>query len=149
MRALEVFLSSGKSIFSFHKNQKKKEFYKLLFIGIKISKEELHHRIHQRVLDMFQSGWIKEVDSILKNYSATSPALLSIGYKQVVDFLQSGFAKNSSKKQAMIQEIQQKTRQYAKRQRTWYKRIENVHWKSSSEFSDSKNLDFITDFLKN
>ena len=98
---------------------------------------------------MFQSGWIKEVDSILKNYSATSPALLSIGYKQVVDFLQSGFAKNSSKKQAMIQEIQQKTRQYAKRQRTWYKRIENVHWKSSSEFSDSKNLDFITDFLKN
>ena len=148
LRALEVFLSSGKSIFSFHKNQKKKECYKLLFIGIKISKEELHHRIHQRVLDMFQSGWIKEVDSILKNYSATSPALLSIGYKQVVDFLQSGFAKNSSKKQAMIQEIQQKTRQYAKRQRTWYKRIENVHWKSSSEFSDSKNLDFITDFLK-
>ena len=43
--------------------------------------------------------------------------------------------------QAMIQEIQQKTRQYAG--------IENVHWKSSSEFSDSKNLDFITDFLKN
>ena len=55
--------------------------------------------------------------------------------------------KNSSKKQAMIQEIQQKTRQYAKRQRTWYKRIENVHWKSSS-LSDSKNLDFITDFLE-
>ncbi len=149
LRALEVFLSSGKSIFSFHESQKKKEYYQTLFIGIKISKEEANYRINQRVLDMFQAGWIKEVDSILKNYSVSSPALFSIGYKQVVDFLQSDSPKNSLKKQAMIQEIQQKSRQLAKRQRTWYKRIKDVHWRNSCEFSDDEKLGFIDDFLKN
>ena len=145
LRALEVFLSSGKSIFTFHKRQKKKEYYQPLFLGIKIFKEELHRKINQRVLDMFRAGWIAEVESLLKKYPASIPAFNSIGYKQVVDFLQS----KSTKKNEMIEEIQQKSRQYAKRQRTWYRRIENVHWKSSSEFYDSKNLDFITDFLKN
>ena len=138
LRALEVFLSSGKSIFSFHKKQKKKEYYQPLFLGIKISKEELHRKIDQRVLDMFRSGWIAEVESLLKNYPASIPAFNSIGYRQVVDFLQSSSPKNSSKNQAMIQEIQQKSRQYAKRQRTWYKRVESVYWRSCSEFSDTR-----------
>ena len=86
LRALEVFLSSGKSIFSFHKKQKKKEYYQPLFLGIKISKEELHRKIDQRVLDMFRSGWIAEVESLLKNYPASIPAFNSIGYRQVTRF---------------------------------------------------------------
>ena len=48
----------------------------------------------------------------------------------------------------MIQEIQQKSRQYAKRQRTWYKRVESVYWRSCSEFSDTKDLDLIANFLR-
>ena len=145
LRALEVFLSSGKSIFTFHKRQKKKEYCQPLFLGIKISKEELNRKINQRVLDMFRSGWIEEVESLLKNYPASIPGFNSIGYKQVVDFLQS----KSTKKNEMIKKIQQKSCQYAKRQRTWYRRIENVYWRTTDEFSDSKNLDFITNFLKN
>ena len=97
---------------------------------------------------MFRSGWIAEVESLLKNYPASIPAFNSIGYRQVVDFLQSSSPKNSSKNQAMIQEIQQKSRQYAKRQRTWYKRVESVYWRSCSEFSDTKDLDLIANFLR-
>ena len=101
---LEVFLSSGKSIFTFHKRQKKKEYYQPLFLGIKIFKEELHRKINQRVLDMFRAGWIAEVESLLKKYPASIPAFNSIGYKQVVDFLQS----KSTKKNEMIEKYNKK-----------------------------------------
>ena len=62
---------------------------------------------------MFRAGWIAEVESLLKKYPASIPAFNSIGYKQVVDFLQS----KSTKKNEMIEEIQHKTSSIRHKQR--------------------------------
>ena len=124
IRALEVFLSHQKSIFIFYKmNYLTKTKYNPLYLGIDIEKTVINERINQRISQMLKMGFLDEVETLIQDYSAKAPALQAIGYKQAVEFLQGKLTK-----QKMIEQIQQKTRQYAKRQRTWYKKIPNAYW---------------------
>ena len=123
LRALEVFLAHKKSIFTFQQNQQKRQKYSPFYLGIDIEKEVMNERINQRIFKMLKEGFVEEVKNLLTHYSVNTIALQSIGYKQVVDFLQ-----GKIKKQEMITQIQLKTKQYAKRQRTWQKKITHPHW---------------------
>ena len=83
-------------------------------------KKELHKNIANRVNYMLQAGWIEEVKTLLKKgYNPHSKPLQSIGYRQIVDFLQGRLGKAE-----LVEKITIATRQYAKRQNTWFKKTE-------------------------
>ena len=81
---------------------------------------------------MLQAGWIEEVKTLLKKgYNPHSKPLQSIGYRQIVDFLQGRLGKAE-----LVEKITIATRQYAKRQNTWFKKTEpNIVLSNNIELS--------------
>ena len=72
---------------------------------------------------MLEQGLIDEVKKLIKKYPEFPTAMQAIGYKEIVQYL-----KNELTKEEAIEKIKQETRRYAKRQITWFKRIENLKW---------------------
>ncbi|MFA6427944.1 MAG: tRNA (adenosine(37)-N6)-dimethylallyltransferase MiaA [Candidatus Buchananbacteria bacterium] len=121
IRAVEVCLLSGRPFSQLQ--QKGQPKYQVLQLGLKISRQELYRRINARVLRMFKQGLVAETKKLLKKYSAALPAMSSIGYREVVKFLQGEI------KLVDCQElIKINTRHYAKRQITWFKRDQRIKW---------------------
>ena len=72
---------------------------------------------------MVEQGLIEEVKALVKKYPEFPTAMQAIGYKEIVQYLN-----NELTKEEAIEKIKQETRRYAKRQITWFKRIENLKW---------------------
>jgi tRNA dimethylallyltransferase len=121
MRALEVILGTGKSILSFQNNKAIERPFKIVKIGLELPREELYQRINDRVLNMVNEGLEKEVES-LQN-SAHLNAMQTVGYSEWKQYFEQ---KISLEK--VIENIQQNTRHYAKRQMTWFKRDPATTW---------------------
>ena len=83
----------------------------------------LYERINKRVDIMIEQGLIEEVKKLIKKYPEFPTAMQAIGYKEIVEYLN-----NELTKEEAIEKIKQETRRYAKRQITWFKRIENIKW---------------------
>jgi tRNA dimethylallyltransferase len=128
MRALEVVQSTGKSLLAFHTNQKKKRDFKIIKIGLEIARPQLIERINKRVDDMMQDGLLEEVSSLLPFKSLN--ALQTVGYQEIFAHLQEKISLTEA-----IEQIKINTRQYAKRQITWFKKDEAVQW-CSPDFED-------------
>ena len=126
MRALEVAMATGRSILEFHKGQKEKRDFNIIKIGLELSKQELHRNINARVDKMIEEGLFEEVKRLVpyKNLNA----LQTVGYSEIFDFLEG----NLSVEQA-VDNIKKNTRQYAKRQMTWFKRDKEINWLSADE----------------
>jgi tRNA dimethylallyltransferase len=144
IRALEVVLDTGESIQQW---QKKHQFaenrYPVFYVGIQWDRQVLYDRINQRVNLMMDDGLIEEVENLLKmGYSKDLFALKSIGYKQAFDFLSGDISKEE-----MIQDIQQKSRRYAKKQVTWWRSKSDVNWLKPN-FSLEDTIDKIQHFLE-
>jgi tRNA dimethylallyltransferase len=121
MRALEIVLSTGVSITSFQTSQKVTRPFNILKVGLSMPRELLNERINSRVDAMMQEGLLQEVTSLLRH--ANSNALQTVGYKEIFAHLRGEI----SLEQAAMQ-IKQNTRQYAKRQMTWFKKDTEVNW---------------------
>ena len=121
MRALEIVLSTGVSITSFQTDQKITRPFNIIKIGLSMPRELLNERINSRVDAMMQEGLLQEVTSLLPH--ANSNALQTVGYKEIF----AHFRGEISLEQAAMQ-IKQNTRQYAKRQMTWFKKDTEVNW---------------------
>lgn len=121
MRALEVITATGISIAQLRKQEKKTRHFQVKKIGINLPKQQLHENINSRVDEMIREGLVEEVRSLLpyKNLNA----LQTVGYKEVFDYLEG----NCSLAEA-IEKIKSNTRQYAKRQLTWFKKDKEVEW---------------------
>jgi tRNA dimethylallyltransferase len=128
MRALEVLNATGKSILHFRTAQKKQRPFNIIKIGLEMPMERLTNRINLRVDQMIQNGLIEEVQSVIQYRN--KPALQTVGYKEVFDYLDG----NISIEQAIIQ-IKHHTRQYAKRQMTWFKKDPEFKWINMAEYS--------------
>ncbi len=129
-RSLEVYHFTKKKITDLHKEHeiKKKNnpypFFKPLYIGLNLERELLYKRINDRVLVMVEDGLIEEVEFLIKKYGKDIKRIQkTIGYKEVVDFLDGILSKDE-----MINNIQQNSRRFAKRQITWFKRLNNIEW---------------------
>ena len=72
---------------------------------------------------MLGSGWLAEVEIVLNSYSPGIKPMQSIGYREVVQYLQ-----NKLKWGVMVEEIQKRTRQFAKRQLTWFRSEAKIEW---------------------
>ena len=126
MRALEVKISTGRSIMEFQSNKKKDRDFKIVKIGLELPKEQLHQNIHNRVDNMISDGLVNEVVSLLqfKNLNA----LQTVGYKELFDHLEGKLSL-----EAAIERIKINTRQYAKRQMTWFKKDKEVKWINAND----------------
>ena len=121
MRALEISLTTGASITSFQTSQKVIRPFNILKLGLSMPREILNERINNRVDAMMEEGLLQEVTGLLPH--ANSNALQTVGYKEIFAQLRGEI----SLEQAAMQ-IKQNTRQYAKRQMTWFKKDAAVNW---------------------
>ena len=127
MRALEVILTTGKSIFSFRKNSASTTDFELISVGLELPRAILIERIHTRVVQMMEQGLLDEVKQ-LQTYS-TLNALQTVGYQELFAHLSGVLSINQA-----IEQIQINTRQYAKRQMTWFKRQAELNWFAPDQF---------------
>lgn len=114
IRALEVCLKTKKP-FS-QQREKGHSLFDVCQIGLKTNKKNLDKKIDQRVEKMFKAGLIKEVKGLIKKYGWQPYSMSSIGYQEII---QSTNAKEL---------IKLHTRQYAKRQMTWFKKDKRINW---------------------
>lgn len=127
IRALEVFEQTGKRISDLQKRRRKESGNRTgdyLLIGLNTERQKLYERIDQRVDQMLAKGLVDEVKGLLsKGFSKDLASFQALGYKEVVEFLEGGW---SEKK--MVEELKKRTRNFARRQLTWFRRFKDVHW---------------------
>ena len=121
MRALEVFKGLGKSILTYQCHQKKQRPFTVNMIGLEMDRPLLYERINTRVEQMVAQGLEKEVQSLLPQFSLN--ALQTVGYREWLPYFN-----QEQSLERVIAAIQQNTRQYAKRQMTWFKKDPTVQW---------------------
>jgi tRNA dimethylallyltransferase len=129
LRALEVWLTSGKSVLSYREGVVKKMPFQVIRIGVNLPREMLYQRIDQRVLSMMDQGLLQEVQQ-LESFSQF-PALRTVGYQEIFDYLKGDLSLDRA-----VALIQQHTRQYAKRQLTWFRNQENCKWFLPDQFPE-------------
>lgn len=125
MRALEVYEGLGKSILSYQCHQKKQRPFTVKMIGLEMDRSLLYERINIRVEQMVAHGLEKEVQSLLPQFSLN--ALQTVGYREWLPYFN-----QEQSLERIIAAIQQNTRQYAKRQMTWFKKDPTVQWFDAS-----------------
>ena len=125
MRALEVYIGLGKSILSYQCHQKKQRPFTVKLIGLEMDRSLLYERINTRVEQMVAQGLEKEVQSLLPQFSLN--ALQTVGYREWLPYFN-----QEQSLERLIAAIQQNTRQYAKRQMTWFKKDPTVQWFDAS-----------------
>ncbi len=122
VRALEVCIMTGEPFSA----QKKKgaPLFDVLQIGIRVPREVLYNRINERVDAMMRAGLLKEVEALLKQkYSWALPSMNGIGYREFREYLE-----GRATLPTVVEMIKQDTRQYARRQLTWFNRDNRVVW---------------------
>ena len=126
IRAMEIYESSG----GVPSQEKRRSLcpYDLFIIGMHWPREILIRRINERTEKLLRSGWIQEVQELLRRgYSIDDPGMQSHGYREIVDGLGSGLGEEEIMKR-YGEEIAAKIRQYAKRQMTWWKGDKRIRW---------------------
>jgi len=121
LRALEVKLSTGKSIIEFHTQPKKHRDFNIIKVGLELPKEQLHKNINGRVDAMMKAGLLEEVKELVP-YKKLN-ALQTVGYRELF-----GHLAGDLKLEDAVEIIKINTRQYAKRQMTWFRKDEEVKW---------------------
>jgi tRNA dimethylallyltransferase len=121
MRALEIVLATGKSITHFQSAQKVTRPFNILKIGLSMPREILNERINNRVDAMMEEGLLQEVISLMS--SAHVNALQTVGYQEIFAHLRGEISLQDA-----VTQIKQHTRQYAKRQMTWFKKDNQINW---------------------
>lgn len=124
LRSLEVYYITGKPMSEIQKSGGDPAPFPWIKFGLSMEREDLYERINRRVDQMFKAGLIEEVQDLLKNgYSAELNSLNSVGYKEVIEYLD-----DNLDLEHCISLVKQNTRRYAKRQLTWFRREPDIHW---------------------
>jgi tRNA dimethylallyltransferase len=125
IRALEIVVLSGEASSALQERPREAlTGVRVVKLGLTPPRLLLNERLNKRCISMFEHGLIEEAGSLLAaGYPANSKAMQSLGYKQAILVLTGGVSPISA-----LKECQLKTRQYAKRQLTWFRRETNVRW---------------------
>ena len=125
LRVLEIYKETGKTKTELERESRKNGIpYDYKIFAINMPREILYDRINRRVDIMIEKGLIDEVSSLYEKYGESLlTSMQAIGYKEVVEFF-----KGNCTKEEMIEKIKMETRRYAKRQLTWFRKIENIQW---------------------
>ena len=128
MRALEVINATGQSILSFRNGKKANRNFRIIKIGLELPKEILHLRIQERVDKMMEQGLLDEVKNMIPYRKRN--ALQTVGYAELFDYLE-----GKTELKLAVELIKTHTRQYAKRQMTWFKKDKNIQWFGPDELN--------------
>lgn len=126
LRALEIVTVSGKSIKVFQQQQTDTRPFNIVKIGMELPREILVNRIHQRVDEMMQQGLEAEARNLFP-YKHLQ-ALQTVGYQELFEYFEGAISLSTA-----VEQIKAHTRQYAKRQMTWFKKDENMKWFSPDD----------------
>jgi tRNA dimethylallyltransferase len=121
IRALEVCLSSGKPFSSYLRAEPKTRPFKSLTIGLRAERALLAERIASRSNEMLSNGWLEEAARVKDKRHLNS--LNTIGYKSIFAYLDGSIDMDTCKEQ-----IVRETSQFAKRQMTWFKKMNGINW---------------------
>lgn len=137
IRALEVYRSTGKPFSSFKCD--KEAIYDFKYFMLNIDRGKLYGGINKRVNCMIEDGLIDEVKKLRElGYTRSMQSMQGIGYKEVFDYLDGVLTKDE-----MIEKIKKESRNYAKRQLTWFKKEEDIIYLSKDEMSEQEILEYI------
>lgn len=114
LRALEIKLSTGKSILEFQSGKKVERDFNIKNINLEIPRDDLYKRINNRVDEMMNDGLLKEAESLFPYRQLN--ALQTVGYRELFDFMEGKISLPEA-----IDAIKKNTRHFAKRQITWFK----------------------------
>lgn len=137
IRAIEVKLATGKSIFDFRKNSRLQHDFRIVKIGLELPREELYKRIDERMDKMIDEGLLDEAKQLypFKNHNA----LQTVGYQEIFDYMDGSYDKDEA-----IRLLKGNSRRYAKRQLTWFKRDPEMKW--FSPFDKESIISYIESF---
>jgi tRNA dimethylallyltransferase len=122
LRALEVKKATGVSIKQYHsRSDDKRHDYDIRKFAVEISRDQLYHNINYRVDQMVNMGLIEEARSLLPFRHLN--ALQTVGYSELFDYFDGRISESEA-----IEKIKQHTRNYAKRQLTWFRKEEGITW---------------------
>jgi tRNA dimethylallyltransferase len=128
LRALEIFFTSGKKKSEIIDAQEHKPIYNVIFVGLNKDREELYDIINKRVDKMFEMGLLEEVQGLMNKYPHNLRAFQAIGYKEIIEGLDNGKSIEDIKEL-----IKKNSRNYSKRQMTYFKHQMDVNWFDSVE----------------
>ena len=126
LRALEVIRSTGKSVISFRGKQKKQRPFNIRVFGLEMDRTQLNERINERVNQMMRAGLIGEAEELFPYRHLQ--ALQTVGYTELFSYMEG----RTSLEEA-VEQIKQHTRQYAKRQMTWFKKDPSIVWLQAND----------------
>ena len=139
VHALEICYTSGKPYSSFRVNEKKERPFQIIKIGLRRDRNDLFDRINRRVDMMMEEGLLEEAQKLypLRHLNA----LNTVGYKEL--FLHFDGKWDLS---LAIEKIKKNTRDYAKKQMTWFAHDNNIHWFSPD--NEKEIINFISEHSK-
>jgi tRNA dimethylallyltransferase len=131
IRALEVFFATQKPISAhFVKTRSLAHDFFILKIGLKLERSALYKKIEDRVDRIFEKGIVEEVESLLgEGIKPNSPPFRALGYKQVLKYLREDLSLEDA-----VDLTKKETRHYAKRQITWFRKMEGIRWFEPDDF---------------
>lgn len=128
LRAIQIYLETGNKKSDIIASQDHVPLYDVTFIGLTRDREELYDLINKRVDKMFELGLVDEVKDLMKKYPSTLRSFQAIGYKELMTGL-----KENKDEEEIKELIKKNSRNYAKRQFTYFNNQLDVKWFSSSE----------------
>ena len=126
MRSLEVCFITGKAYSEYLTKGPKIRPFNIVKLGIDVPREELYSRINERCYEMLQAGLLEEVKSLIEFRELTP--LCTVGYSEFFEYLDGKMSLEEA-----ISKFKQHTRNYAKRQLTWFRKEEDIKWGSADE----------------
>lgn len=141
IRALEVYQLTDRPISEWQKISGPPLPYPVQQFGLSLEREELYARINARVLKMFELGWIDETRALIQQWGENIPALKLVGYREITSHLRGELTREQC-----VLLTQQKTRNYAKRQMTWFRGDKSIQWFEAQSSPDASILNYINNF---
>jgi tRNA dimethylallyltransferase len=136
IRALEVYENTGQPLSALQQKKITKPSFSVKKLGLNMDRPQLYQRINNRVIKMFNQGLVEEVHDILsKGYQKDLNSLNTVGYKEVIQYLDGVIDY-----EACVQMIQRNSRNYAKRQLTWFRPDKEILWYEIKKETDLLSL---------
>lgn len=127
LRALEVYYTTGIPLSQ--QQSRHPPSYPILFLGLDHPQPEAYRaKLRQRITTMLQQGWLAEVEQLITRYGPDLPLLETLGYREMKQHLRGEQSLDQAIEQTLL-----RTRQFAKRQRSWFRAIPEIHWLSTAD----------------
>lgn len=136
MRSIMIAQRSEKRQSEMIDEQEHDLIYDAAVVGCTMDREELYKRINHRVLKMLEEGLEEEVKGLIdQGVNFNDQSMQAIGYKEWRSFLEGAMSREE-----VVEEIQKHSRQFAKRQYTWFRNQMNVNWFNPSDIKETESM---------